>query len=288
MGGSRLAGLAAVILGLVPTAARAWGGLGHRAVALIAEHRLSPKAEEQVQRLLGPSYRLADIATCADDIKRRGERCGPFVLKAAPRSKSWHFIDIPIQASPTAATLKRYCVSHGRSDQCCPEQVREDLATLKDPAASTRDKQMALMYLVHFVGDLHQPLHNADDGDHGGNAKLVWFLQSKRSHKKTNLHHIWDNMLVKDSQLKKFRPDAFAAELERRITPSEAQAWTRGDVVSEAALESFQIAKTRIYPAYDPDTRLSVPYQQELQPIALEQVAKAGVRLAYLLDGCWP
>ena len=271
----------------MPAAAQAWGGLGHRTVAMIAEHRLSPKAREQVQRLLGPGTSLADIAACADDIKRRGERCGPITLQAAPRSKAWHYIDIPIQASPTAAMLTRYCRSHGRSDQCCSEQVREDLATLKDPAASLRDKQVALMYVVHFVGDLHQPLHNVDDADHGGNSKLLWFFKTKRTHKKTNLHHIWDNLLMKDSQVRKMPPERLAAELERRVTTSQAQAWTQGDVISEAALESFEIAKTRIYPAYDPNAALGKRYQDEMQPVALEQVAKAGVRLAYLLDGCW-
>jgi hypothetical protein len=277
-------------LAVFPVAARAWGTLGHKTVAILAERRLSPNAARQVELILGPGVSLADVAKCADDIKRKPVRCGSFLLSADRRSSGWHFIDIPITAAPTAATLRRYCGNHGRDDQCSVEQIKQELKTLKDPAATLSERQIALMFVVHLVGDLHQPLHNATDGDAGGNAKLVRFMATPHARKPTNLHHVWDGMLMKDSVVKKTRPEALAAALERDMADKDTAAWTKGNVIDAAALESFSIAKTRIYRAYalEGGANLGRDYQAEMQPIAFEQVEKAGVRLAFLLNQVWP
>jgi hypothetical protein len=290
----KASGTREAVLGLLlfsfPVAARAWGALGHKTAAILAERRLSPNAARQVRLILGPDVSLADIAKCADDIKRKPVRCASFTLRADPRSSGWHFIDIPIAATPTAATLRHYCRNHGRDDQCSTEQIKKELRTLKDPAATLSEKQVALMFVVHLVGDLHQPLHNATDGDAGGNAKRVRFMAAPRARKPTNLHHIWDDLLMKDSVAKKTRPEALAALLERDMADKDTAAWTRGNVIEGAALESFSIAKTRIYRAYAADggRNLGRDYQAEMQPIAFEQVEKAGVRLAFLLNQVWP
>jgi len=272
---------AAVLLGAY-TPAFSWGGLGHRTVAIIAEHRLTPQAQAAVSRILGPTTSLADISTCADDIKRKPIRCGSFTLNVDRRSKGWHYIDIPLEDTPAEATLNKYC---RQGKQCAPAQAKLDLDVLRNPSADLYQKQVALMFLVHFIGDIHQPLHNVNDNDGGGNSKLVTFFPGKRSHKKTNLHHIWDNILIKDSQVKKTRPEALAAELERHISGQDAENWIRGDVIMAAALESFNIAKKRIYPSYFAgNTNLGRDYQAEMQPIAFGRLEMAGVRLAYLLN----
>ena len=278
-----------VLLVLAPGCLYAWGGLGHRTIGLIAEHRLSSKALAQVRVLLGPSTTLADISRCADDIKRMPIKCGSFALNADNRSSRWHYLNIPINAAPTAETLRNYCRGHGRDDQCSTEQIKRQLGVLKDPKSDRHEKQIALMFLVHLVGDLHQPLHNADDGDAGGNAKLVRFMPSKQGRKKTNLHHIWDNLLMRDAEVKKRGPKALADQLEREIERKKPSAWVKGDVVAVAALESFNIAKTRIYWNYAQNggADLKGEYQGEMQPIAFEQVEKAGVRLAFLLNQIW-
>ena len=284
----------AVGLGLLPAALPgrlyAWGGLGHRTVAIIAEHRLSARALEEVRLILGPKTSLADISTCADDIKRRPIKCGSFTLNADHRSSRWHYVDIPINAQPTASTVRSYCRGHGRDDQCSTEQIKKEIAVLQDPKADVRAKQIALMFLVHLMGDLHQPLHNADDGDSGGNAKLVRFMASPRARKKTNLHHIWDNMLMKDSEAKKWRPAELAAELERDMARKNTASWISREIVDSSALESFRIAQSRIYRAYalKDGGDLGRTYQAEMQPIAFEQVEKAGVRLAHILNQAWP
>ena len=279
-----------LLLAAWPGTARAWGTLGHKTVAVLAQRRLTPKAAEQVRAILGSGATLADVAKCADDIKRKPVRCASFTLSADRRSSGWHFIDIPITATPTAATLKTYCRNHGKDDQCSTEQIKRELATLKDPRADLYAKQVALMFVVHLVGDLHQPLHNATDGDAGGNAKLVRFLAGPRSRKRTNLHHIWDDVLMKDSEVKKRRPEAFADFLERDMAGKDVASWTRGELIDSAALESFSIAKTRIYRAYalGGNDALGRDYQAEMQPIAFERLEKAGVRLAELLNRTWP
>jgi len=278
---------AIIFLSFVPSKLFAWGKLGHKTVAIIAEQRLSDKAREEVRKILGKTTSLDDISTCADDIKRRATKCGSFTLKADRRSSSWHYINIPIQAEPTAATVRQYCRrNHGKSDQCSTEQIKIQLAALKNPEGGLYEKQMALMFLVHLVGDLHQPLHNADDGDSGGNAKLVRFMASPRARKPTNLHHIWDNMLFKDSEVKKQKPEELAAELERDIAGKNTKTWTEGEIVDTVALEGFNIAKTKIYYSYNETNGkdLGRDYQVEMQPIAFERVEKAGMRLAFLLN----
>ncbi len=281
--------LAALLVTLLSPQLYAWGTLGHRTVAILAERRLSPKALEQVLAILGPGTSLADIAKCADDIKRKPIKCGPFQLNADRRSSGWHYISIPIAATPTTSTLKQYCRNHGKTDQCSTEQIKGQLATLKDPKADLYTKQIALMFLVHLVGDLHQPLHNADDSDAGGNGKLVSYMATPKARKKTNLHHIWDNMLMQDSEVKKLRPEALADDLERNMKGKDTTAWTQGELIDTVALEGFEIAKTRIYPSYAQEGGkiLGRDYQHEMQPIAFERIEKAGVRLAALLNQTW-
>lgn len=281
----------ALLLGtlFVPRAAFAWDTLGHKTIAVIAENRLSKPAQKAVAGILGPGVALADIAGCPDAIKRRSIQCASFPVKMNKRTSAWHFIDLPISATPTAADFPKYCRNHGHDDQCAPAQIRDSLKVLKDPKASQYDKQLALMFVVHLVGDLTQPLHNADDDDAGGNAKLVRYFAGSRSHKKTNLHHIWDNMLMKDSEVKKTKSEALAAKLERAITPKKEEAWEQGDVIDGTVLESFTIAKTKIYPSYAVGNRdLGLAYRIEMQPIAFEQVERAGVLLSFLLNQVWP
>lgn len=286
MSRSRIAVLAGLLL-LAPSRLLAWGTLGHKAIALMAERRLTPAARAQVAAILGRGVSLADIAKCPDDLKRKPVRCASFTVNADHRSAGWHYLDIPIDAAPTASGLRAYCRNHGRDDQCSTEQIKRFLAVLKDPRAGLYQRQLALMFVVHLVGDLTQPLHNADDGDAGGNAKLVRYFATPRKRKPTNLHHVWDAMLMKDSEVKKTRPEELAAFLERDLARKDPSAWTRGDVIDGTALEAFSIAKSRIYRAYalDGGRDLGREYQTELQPVAFEQVEKAGVRLAFLLNG---
>ncbi len=263
-------------------AAHPWSRAGHEASALIAEGRLDPATQAKIRALLGPGVGLDDIALCSDAIKRRSVNCaGAFFVKRAPHTKAWHYIDIPISDEPAAGGLQQYCPN----DDCVTDRIADQTKVLKDPAAPRLEKQVALMHLVHFVGDLHQPLHCADDRDAGGNGKKVWFMAGPRARKPATLHQLWDNMVEKDSVHDRLDVRGLARSLDGAITEEEAAAWARGST-HQWTIESHRIARNTIYPQYarDKGKDLGKDYQDAMRPIAHEQVQKAGVRLAVLLD----
>jgi hypothetical protein len=278
---ARLFAAAALLIGL-PQGLLAWSANGHRAVARIAQDRLTPAALRGVSAILGGALTLEDLAPCADDIRRgQGFNCAGLVLNAEPQSQPWHFVDIPISDSPSGTSP--YCPGGA----CVVGQIKADLKTLQDPSASQADKQIALMFIVHFVGDEHQPLHCANEivngvNDRGGNSKPMK-LPNTTPMFPLNLHSVWDHIIEPNDS---FDPTALSQQLEADLKNKPTGAWTSGDFVEGAALESFQIAKDTIYPAYhgpngaNPDSS----YQTRMQPIAFERLEKAGVRLAALLE----
>lgn len=277
--------LAAAAPLLCPRAALAWSARGHEAVALIAESRLSDAAKAAVASILGPTATLDAIAPCADDIRgKTGFVCAGLTLNAEPQSQPWHFVDVPIADSPAdGAALEEYCPSGA----CVVDQIRAAVKTLQGgapaPQADASQKQIALMFLVHFVGDVHQPLHCADEvvngvNDRGGNLKAVNFQGAD-----LNLHALWDHQIqsgdVND-------PGATSRRLVADLQGKDVSSWVRGDFVASAALESFGLAKGTVYPAYyaqDPKS-LGASYQAQMTPIVDERLERAGVRLAALLE----
>ena len=281
---SRLFACAVVSLPLLlPDAARAWSANGHRAVARIAADRLSAGAQRGVSDILGGAITLEDLAPCADDIRHgsQGFNCAGLVLNAEPQSQPWHFVDIPISDSPSATSP--YCAGGG----CVTTAIKAQMKILQDPSAAKADKQVALMFLVHFVGDEHQPMHCAYESvngvnDRGGNLK-PFKLPKGAPMFALNLHSVWDHIIEAGDS---FDPATLSQQLEGDLKSKPTGAWTSGDFVESAALESFAIAKGTIYPAYHapngdhPDDS----YQTTMQPIAFERLEKAGVRLAALLE----
>jgi hypothetical protein len=291
---------AALTLLLLPQPSRAWGAKGHRAVAFIAESRLSETAKQGIAAILGPGATLDRLAPCADFIRRDGgATCSGIPFAAEPESEPWHFVDAPLGDDPAdGEALEAYCKKGG----CVMDAIAAQIAMLKDDASSQADKQKALMFLVHFVGDEHQPLHCVNDDDRGGNGKLVrWTaplppqppkptkpekLESEAEKAPLNLHSLWDHIVEPSDVL-----DAWmlAGKLETDIKGKDVSGWTQGDFVHAAALESFQLAKGTIYPAYDRNAGPEGPgidaaYQARMQPIAFERLERAGVRLAAILE----
>ena len=222
----RRAAIAAAILCsslLGPSTAWAWGREGHRIVALIAAHRLTPVARGQVADLLGPDVPRAmeTASTWADEI--RNER---------PETERWHFVDIEISGPGYDAA--RDCP---RGD-CVVAQILKDERRVADTRLATPARAEALRFLIHFVGDMHQPLHCADHRDRGGNSVRVIL-----GGEETNLHTVWDTAIVAGLG---DDPASVAAGLDARITPREADAWSRGGA-ADWANESFTIAKRDIY-----------------------------------------
>ena len=165
---------------------------------------------------------------------------------------------------------------------------------LREPFASLRERKEALKFLVHFLGDVHQPLHCADDHDRGGNDK--WFRYygtngNSRHYSWIEFHSFWDNLLQPKA---KENPRRLASRLEKEINPEDEKRWAQGKA-SDWAFESFLIAQNEIYKDLPEGPLLErnrwgkdLPedyYTGKMRLIVDRQLEKAGVRLAYLLNG---
>ena len=168
-----LAGALALLTCATPSA-NAWGCKGHQTVALIAENHLTPEARQLVQKLLGenpidPKLKrwcgnattdlMVDASTWPDDV-RNERKNGP-----------WHYIDIP--RGKQKGELSEYCGAEG----CVTRAIEEQRAILKDKSADPLKRAEALRYIIHFVGDMHQPLHAINNADNGGNCVAVKYFR---------------------------------------------------------------------------------------------------------------
>jgi nuclease S1 len=253
--------LAMVILGLAGASpALAWGPEGHRVVAVIAQMNLTPQARKQLAKILGPYNSLGAISSWADDARVDYPETGP-----------WHYIDIPLAANKI--DMARECPD----GDCVIAQIEKFEKVLKNPHSSEADRRLALKFVVHFVGDLHQPLHCEDNNDKGGNmVQVVFFSQP------TNLHAVWDSGI-----LHQIRPygNQLAEELNARITPADKKLWAKG-TLEDWALESHRLARDVAYkrlPAGSPPA-LGQAYLAAATPVVETQLEKAGIRLASILN----
>lgn len=246
----------AVAAGLTLAAgpALAWGKTGHRVIAAIADRGLSAEARAHVRLLLG-SESLDEAATWPDEM--RSDPAEFWQKTATP----WHYVTVPGReydgAPPEGDALT--ALGHFR-------------AVLRDPAASQADKQLALRFVVHIVGDLHQPLHVGAPGDRGANDVKVTFAG-----RPTNLHSVWDALLVDDEQLSFTE---LAERLTRRTTPEQVIAWTDPEPL-DWIRESATIRPT-LYPKGS--TELGWEYIYQYRPVMERRLAQGGVRLAAYLN----
>src|SRR3954469_23551576 len=196
----RFPALAALAVALFPSPALAWGKTGHRVIAAIADTQLSGLARAHVEEILGPGKSLDEAANWPDEMRSAP---GAFWQKTAT---PWHYV-----------TLNGIIYDHAPTEGDALEALDRFSKTLQDPNASLADKQLALRFIVHLVGDLHQPLHVGKCCDKGGNdVKVTWFG------KPTNLHAVWDSALVDDEQLSF---SELAAKLERHIGDRQVIDW---------------------------------------------------------------
>ncbi len=251
--------LAALCLG-ISWPGLAWGPEGHRVVAVIAQMNLTRRARKQVNALLGPYNSLGAISSWADDTRVDFPETGP-----------WHYIDIPLDAN--SIDLATEC----RLGNCVTAQIEKFDKVLKNPHASEADRRVALKFLVHFVGDLHQPLHCEDHHDKGGNMVEVTFMG-----RPSNLHKVWDSGIL--YQIKPYGNE-LAEALDHRVTPAERKQWEKGSV-EDWALESHRLARQVAYGLLPPgpNPELGQAYVDAAIPVVETQLEKAGIRLAYLLN----
>ena len=247
--------------------ALAWGDEGHRIAAEIADQYLEPATARQVRELLAieNASTLAQVSTWADQIRPQ-----------RPATARWHFVDIPIHpppGTPAAYDTARDCP---RGD-CVVAAIDHFAAVLRDHSAPPRERLEALKFVVHFAADIHQPLHCADNGDRGGNDVRVYFLG-----RHTTLHAVWDSAILAPAVQGDER--GYALRLVRSIAPGDLLRW-RGGTAADWATESYKIARAKIYGEMQYEARtLELFWESELLPVVNEQLEKAGVRLAALLN----
>ena len=251
---ARLTILAAALAAIVsPSPALAWGKTGHRAIAAIADPHLSGLARAHIREIIGVES-LDEAATWPDEMRSDPS---PFWQKTA---SPWHYV-----------TLGGYAYDQPPPEGDALTALNRFTTMLRDPAASKADRQLALRFIVHLVGDLHQPLHAGKPGDRGGNdVKVTWFGRS------TNLHAVWDSALVDDQQLSFTE---LAERLQRHTDSADVIAWWVANPVVWIA-ESAQI-RDRVYPD---GSELGYDYVYRHTPTANRRIQQAGVRLAAYLN----
>lgn len=252
-----------LVVASAPKAAWAWGGDGHRIVCAIAWDELKTPVRFKVEDLLAVHDResFADLCLWADEYRDQGHR----------ETASWHFVNVPKGA--TTVDLTRDC---SEPKSCVVAQIERDTETLSGNAPK-EEKATALKFLMHFVGDIHQPLHVGHAEDRGGNAIKGEFLG-----KKTDMHTLWDTDLIKQIH----RPgQELARDLRRHVTAEKRHVWI-GSTPIVWANESLAIANT-------PPTKYAVPqqhfafglaYEHDELPVVYDRLSRAGVRLAHLLN----
>jgi hypothetical protein len=249
------AGLLLALFALLaaPPRAAAWGATGHRVVGAIAQRHLAPETARAVAELLG-SETLAEASTWADFI-----RSDP----AWRHADSWHWVTLP--------DGQGYEETEKNPQGDLLEALVRFETTLRDRAAPVERRREALRFLVHLVGDLHQPLHVGRGDDRGGNQVLVtWFGEP------TDLHTVWDSKIIASEELSYTEWVAFLD----RLPLVQQNLWRCGNYLSWAE-ESRQLRPL----VYDLGDRwLSWDYRYRAIPVVRERLLQAGLRLAVVLD----
>ena len=236
--------------------AYAWGEFAHRVIGRVAEQRLSPGVQQEVHTLLG-TQTLADVSNDAD--KWRESR---------PETSPWHYVNIPFAA--TTYLHDRDCPQ----DNCVIAIIERYRAILTDRSRERSARKEALIFLVHFIADLHQPLHCINNNDRGGNDVAVTFFGEPDT-----LHSVWDFDLLAHAQL---RESAYIKRLQTMLAARNEEKLRRG-TVSDWALESHALAKAHAY-RLPPHGDIGSEYYNASIPVVDNQLAKAAVRLAWILN----
>ena len=265
--------MAAVFLAFLglPILSFAWGPEGHRVVADLARQRLNPTALRQIRELLGNDD-LAAISTWADEIRNQ-----------RPETSGWHYVDIPWNAASFSPGRDCYRPdSHHPSSRedhhnCVVDRIEIFQQVLADHHASTAEREEALKFLVHFVADLHQPLHAIAEARGGNQISIVEFGRRQCGRRPCNLHYAWDMELLEHSGRSE---QDYVAYLNRFIVEKHLQAESGG--TPEAwANQSFQLAK-RVW-LQDSGSVDEAYYRNNIGVVDM-QLARAGLRLATILN----
>jgi hypothetical protein len=299
----------------------AWGCKGHQTVALIAEKHMSANAKALAQSLLqdnpvdptlsryckdpGPDA-MTDAATWADDERSKDKSTG-----------GWHFFDIPRDAAQNS--MNEFC---NIQDSCVTQALRDQIAILKDKSRPGPERANALRFIIHFVGDEHQPLHCTTNNDRGANCIPVKYFDDNpaaspkdASSFSPNLHGVWDTNII-ERDMGALSVQQFADNLDAKFQ-AQIAAWQQAGIDLDGwAWESHQTAEdiaygklpkkikieAAIYPPITSCTaddnvsqrmlkkklQLAQPYEDAAAPVIEQRLEMAGVRLAMVLNQIAP
>lgn len=252
----------ALVLAGNATSCFGWGEEGHEIVARIAQRHLTPQTRQELRKLLG-SDELTSVSTWADHIRRKRKE-----------TASWHYVDFNIATGVIAAEF-----------QATPnilEAITSQSAVLVH-SSDAEQRADAAKYVIHFVGDLHQPLHCSDNNDKGGNEVHVSF-QGEHA----NLHSLWDKLLLERylGELK-LTPEQLAQQLDEKFS-AQREALEKG-TPEQWAKESFGAAREVVYKlpassASQAAVEIDDKYYEAAKPVLDQRLSRAGYRLARQLN----
>jgi hypothetical protein len=258
----------------LPSPALAWGQEGHSIIAEIAQQRLSPAAHAEVARLLGSNRSLASISSWADDERDR-----------RPETYRWHFVDIPIAESRYDPNRDCHAEPGGDCIVAELERLRGELHC----APSDDQKRDALKFAVHFVGDLHQPLHTVSEARGGNDIPVEVRMRGalvcrngpcQMVQSRSNFHRVWDSTLI---QRTTWSWGSYVDRLDAGwLQSAEAKGAEDGTPADWA--EQTHAAARQVWEQKPGNGLLDDRYYQAVQPVLDRQLGLAGLRLAGFLN----
>ncbi len=233
-----------------------WGQTGHRTTAEIAQSYLSKDARKEISKLLN-GRSLAFVSTFGDEIKSDSK-----YRMYSP----WHYVNLPGGAT-------KYKAQDANPDGDLLMAIRKSVEVLKDKGTSKEEKEFYLKMLVHFMGDLHQPLHAGRGEDKGGNdIQVRWFGEG------SNLHRVWDSNMIDSYQMSYTEMASNTA----RLSETQKKAIASGSF--EDWMYESKALSEKVYASAEIGEKLGYNYMYEWFPVVGEQLQKGGIRLAEVLN----
>ena len=275
---TRICAVAAIVLSLaMPQAANAWGQEGHSIVAEIGQRRLDANARESVAKIIGSGTSLASMASWADGYR-----------PAHPETSRWHFVDIPRERMTYDAAVD--CALDPKQGDCTVQalaRVRDVLACNSNELA----RRDALKFAVHLVGDIHQPLHTADELRGGNGQKVEGKVHSTTCGRKgceatvmsSSLHSLWDGELIRWTV---YDWGAYVDRLEDTVLKgNDFQLKVVNEKPEDWAMQGHVVAAL-VWPTVSDSTPMQIDdaYYQRVLPLLDQQLALGGMRLARFLN----
>jgi hypothetical protein len=273
----RVLTVVAALACVLPRTVQGWGPEGHHIVARIGLERLAPETRQAVEQLLAPEDFVA-VSTWADDIR-----------KDRPETYNWHFVDIPYSEFHYDAA--RDCKPTPQGDCVVAELVRAR-HDLTDTSLSKEQRREALKWVIHLMGDLHQPLHAIDNHDRGGNDVMVTLVGQPPPPPgvNVNLHSVWDTRVIANRD-----PDetSYLGALTTEFKGNQPASGTIDFIAWAESSHQIAVEYVYTYPGFSPGSppghpvELSQSYQNDARLAVDHQLELAGVRLAAVLNSAF-